>query len=214
MKKIAILDEPPELTTWKAANPTSVYSDLQNAPEVRVAIRNANTRGQYYLCAYCCCEISGENHDTMNEHVVAQSIDPTRTLDFSNIVASCTTRNQCDDAHGSQALPLTPLMDECGDELQFMISGRVEGYTTRAQETIRVLNLGDTEARNGSLINRRKQFLDAMLYSNGVDPADGLDDDDLIHLVLSEIEKVECGKMLPYSPALANALRGWMQTTI
>jgi uncharacterized protein (TIGR02646 family) len=214
MKKLAEIVEPPELRAWKAANPLGVYRGLQDDPSVRVAIRDANTRGQNYLCAYCCCEISGENSDTMNEHVVAQDLAPHQTLDFDNIVASCRTRNQCDHAHKAQPLPLTPLMQECEDELQFMLSGRVNGKTLRAKETIRVLNLGDTEASNRSLINQRKQLIDAMLYCNGVNPTDGLDDDDLIQLVLSEIETVTCGKMLPYSPTLANVLRSWLQTAI
>jgi hypothetical protein len=35
-------------------------------------------------------------------------------------------------AHGSQPLPLTPLMPECETELRFKFSGRVEGLTERA----------------------------------------------------------------------------------
>ncbi len=62
------------------------------------------------------------------------------------IVASCNTPNQCGDAHKSQHLPLTPLMTECETELRFKISGRVEGLSDRAADTIRVLNLGDHES--------------------------------------------------------------------
>lgn len=211
MRKLDLIPEPSELSAWKAANHVGVYDDLEAAPEVRIAIRTANTKAQYYLCAYCCCEISGGQADTMNEHVVAQSVDDTRTLDFDNIVASCTTRNQCDQSHGSQLLPLTPLMDECETEIKYMLSGRVFGNTQRAKETIRVLNLGDDERNNISLIGKRKQFIDAMLYANGVDPSEGLEDDELIEIVLEDIQKVEGGKMRPFAPALANVLRGWLQ---
>ena len=83
--------------------------------------------------------------DCCNEHVEARSIAPNRELDFSNIVASCNSKGQCDDAHGAQMFSLAPFMDECEAELKFKISGRVEGVTARAKETIRVLNLGDHE---------------------------------------------------------------------
>ncbi len=77
----------------------------------------------------------------MNEHVVTRSIAPNRSLDFSNIVASCTTPRQCDAAHKLQPFALTPFMNECETEFKFKISGRVEGLTDRAIETIKVLKL-------------------------------------------------------------------------
>lgn len=209
MRKIDDCPEPSELTDWKRCNPGKLYSDINDAP-VRKAIRTANASNQYYLCAYCCGAVSGENHDTMNEHVVAQKLDPSRTLDFDNIVASCTTPKQCDAAHKSQDLPLTPLMDECVEELQFMLSGRVRGKSERAKTAIKVLNLGDTEANNRSLIAKRKSFIDALLFENGVDPSEGLDDDELIRMVLGEIRKVKDGKMFPYSPALESVLNSWL----
>lgn len=147
----------------------------------------------------------------MNEHVEAQHLAPNRTLDFGNIVASCKTPKQCDDAHKSQPLPLTPLMPECVEELQFKLSGRVEGKTERAQEAIRVLNLGDHEKNNRALVEKRKNLVEALLWENGVDPSEGLDDDDLIKLVLDSIATVENGKLRPFSPALASVLSAWLE---
>jgi uncharacterized protein (TIGR02646 family) len=116
--------EPPELTAWKRANPKGNYAGLSEVE--RQAIREACTSEQFYLCAYCCQNISGLQDDTMNEHVEARRIAPQRSLDFGNLVASCTTPRQCDAAHGSQPLPLTPLMAECETELRFKLSGREE----------------------------------------------------------------------------------------
>ena len=211
MKKIDKGPEPLALTAWKKANPRASdakYSNLEQAE--RQAIRNACTREQFYLCAYCCQQISGHKADTMNEHVQAQRLAPQLSLSFKNIVASCTTPKQCDAAHGAQPLPLTPLMIECETELRFKISGRVEGLTERARASIRVLNLGDTEVNNKALIEKRKRLSDALLWANGVDPSDGFDDDELLLMLIDDITQPQDGKLAPFSPVVANILNSWL----
>lgn len=200
--------EPPSLSRWKTRNPQGTYSDL--ADEVRVAIRSECLEEQFYLCAYCCQTITGLNHDCMNEHVEARHIAPQRNLDFTNIVASCTTKGQCDDAHDSTPLKLTPFMDACETEIEYKISGRVAGKTDRAKETIKVLNLGDTEQNNRALIEKRKQLIDTLLWVNGVDPSEGLDDNELIALVIEEIATPKDGKLEAFSPVVVNVLRQWI----
>lgn len=199
--------EPTSLTRWKASNPGKTYLDLD--PGERQDIRAACLAEQFYLCAYCCQPISEQN--SMNEHVEARRIAPHRSLDFTNIVASCTTAKQCDDSHGSQPLPLTPFMVECETELEFKLSGRVEGHSARAQEAIRVLNLGDTETNNRALIERRKQFVHSILFSNGINPNDGLDDDELIGMVIEDISTPKTGKLEAYAPVAVNILNNWLR---
>ncbi len=200
--------EPELLTKWKQRNPQGIYKDLSEVE--RQAIREACVEEQYYLCAYCCQALSGKNRDTMNEHVEAQHIAPQRSLDFTNIVASCTNPNQCDAAHGSQPLPLTPFMPECETDLVFKLSGRVVGKTQQAVETIRVLNLGDTERNNRSLIEKRKQLMYSMLLKNGIDHNDGLDDDDLIEMVITDLSVPTDGKLEAFAPVMINILRQWI----
>lgn len=200
--------EPPELTAWKRTNPKGNYAGLSEVE--RQAIRKACAGEQFYLCAYCCQPISGERDDTMNEHVEARHQAKQRSLDFTNLVASCTSPRQCDAAHGSQPLPLTPLMFECETELRFKLSGRVEGLTERARESIRVLNLGDTEAGNKALIEKRKRLSEALLWTNGINPSDGLDDEELIRMVVEDITHPENGKLAPYAPVVANMLSAWL----
>lgn len=211
MRKIDKGPEPLTLTAWKKANPRASdakYAKIGQAE--RQAIRDACTREQFYLCAYCCQQISGHKADTMNEHVQAQRLAPQFSLDFNNIVASCTTPKQCDAAHGAQPLPLTPLMLECETELRFKLSGRVEGLTERARESIRVLNLGDAEVNNKALIEKRKRLSDALLWANGVDPSDGFDDDELLLILIDDITQPQGGKLAPFSPVVANILNGWL----
>lgn len=201
--------EPSELTRWKLDNPSGRYDDLTHIE--RQAIRHACAKEQFYLCAYCCQEISGENYDTMNEHVEAKSLASHRSLDFNNIVASCTTKKQCDDSHDSQPLFLTPLMDECEHELRYRISGRVEGTVERARETIRVLNLGDNESNNKGLIEKRKQAFLAILMLNGLDASEGLCDEDILAVLIDDLNQVQNGKLIPFAPVISKMLQEWMK---
>jgi uncharacterized protein (TIGR02646 family) len=199
--------EPHLLTNWKRKNPSKLYQDLPD--EVRRTIRQSALEEQFYLCAYCCQRI--ENIDTChNEHIEAQHRNHQRTLDFTNIVASCNTNNQCGKAHKSQLLTLTPLMEECETELRFKISGRVEGLSDRATTTIQVLNLGDNEKNNKALIGKRKNLSDQLLWKNDIDPQEGLEDDQILKFLIEEIEQPQDGKLDPFAPVVINILRGWL----
>ncbi|MGR5240767.1 TIGR02646 family protein [Photobacterium damselae] len=200
--------EPQELISWKRTNHRGIYADLTEIE--RKAIRHQCTTEQFYICAYCGKAISGSDSDTMNEHVEARRIAPNRSLDLGNIVASCNTSNQCDDSHASQVLPLTPLMPECETELNYSLSGRVSGTTERANIAIKVLNLGDTERNNRSLVEQRKQQIISLLFTNGIDPDDGLDDDELLEMVITDLETPIDGKLTPFSPVVVNVLKQWI----
>lgn len=207
MRKIEKGNEPDSLRKFKRAKSHLGYKGLEDVE--RRDIRKACAQEQYYLCAYCCQAISGENTDTMNEHVEAQDLAPNRTLEFGNIVASCTTQRQCDASHGSQPLSLTPLMAECETELRFRFSGRVEGKTPRAIQAIRVLNLGDTEANNKGLIEKRKQLVDSLILVNyGASEDLAIEEDPAIfELLLADLSAPVDGKLEQFSPVLINILR-------
>jgi uncharacterized protein (TIGR02646 family) len=212
LRKISKGMEPDSFSRWKRKNNNATYDVLfeQKQWDIINEIGLCCSVEQFYLCAYCCSRISGEYSDTRNEHVEARRLVPNRSVDFSNIVASCKSKGQCDSAHGSQYLPLTPLMIECETEFKFKISGRVEGMTRRACESIRVLNLGDDENNNKSLIEKRKQLANSLLWVNGIDPEEGLEDDDLLMAVIDELLVPKEGKLEPFSPVAVNILRNWV----
>ncbi|WP_169293943.1 TIGR02646 family protein [Advenella sp. EE-W14] len=210
MKKINKKAEPASLIQFKKRSPSAVYDDLPH--ELRQDIRKACTTEQFHLCAYCCRQLTGNNEDTMNEHVLPQDLAPDRTLDFNNIIASCTTKGQCDSAHKNQHLPLTPLMDECETEFVFKLSGRVEGLTERAKESIKILNLGDTEENNRKLIETRKQLVSTLLYKSGIDPYDPIEDDDILSMVINDLSQPVDNKLQAYAPVVVNILKSWVST--
>lgn len=209
MRKITKGAEPASLTLWKRQNPNKRYNQL-NDGSVRQDIRLQALGEQFYLCGHCCQKLKSVD-DCHNEHVEAQDINQNRTLDHSNIIASCNSLRQCGNSHKAQPLPLTPFMDECETELKFKLSGRVEGLSERATKTIRVLNLGDTEQNNKSLIEKRKKLVHSLLFTNGVDPDEGLEDDDLIELVINEICQPVDGKLEAFAPVTVNVLRQWIK---
>jgi len=207
VRKINKGQEPESLVRWKRKNPNKRYQDLD--AEVRQEVRAACASEQFHLCAYCCQRISMKK--SVNEHLEPRHLFPNLELDFNNIVASCDTKGQCDAAHKSQILPLTPLMDECETELKFKLNGRVEGTTTRAKEMIRVLNLGDKKSNNLKLIETRKQLSEVLLLVNGVNPNEGLEDDELLQDLISDLQKPDSdGKLEPFSPVAVNLLRSWL----
>jgi hypothetical protein len=105
-------------------------------------------------------------------------------------------------------------MTECETELRFKISGRVEGLSDRATETIRVLNLGDHERNNRALIEKRKQLSNTLLFTSDVDPDEGLEDEELLKMLISDLSLPQESQisMEPFTPVVINILRNWLQT--
>lgn len=189
-------NEPARLSLWKAQNPDKVYDDLDQG--IKQDIRMACATEQGFLCAYCCKAISGSNTDTLNEHIVPQSVDASRTLDFTNIVASCTTDKQCDRAKKNNVLPITPLLPNCETDLVFQLDGSVKGQNKAAKQTISILNLN-----NKALQNDRKRMI--------VGNFDEEDDDEFLLLLCEKIlQPDENGRLFEYAPVVDNFIRNWL----
>lgn len=205
MRKITKGHEPVALTQWKRMHPRGRYPELTH--KERNAIRQSCIEEQYGLCAYCCAAITSDS--AHNEHVEAQRGAQNRTVDFSNIVASCNRLKQCGNAHAHQTLPLTALMEECETELKFYVSGRVEGLSPRAITSIQVLNLGDTHEKNRALFNDRRDIINTLLFNSRMDGSDlTIENIDLLTILEDELQQPDENKQLkPFSPVLINVIR-------
>jgi len=207
MRKISKSNEPDKLTNWKRKNKKSRYADLDKNSkgiEARKAINQQNIIDQLGLCAYCCKRITEEN--SVNEHLIPRNKDHCLELDFENIVASCDTPKQCDKAHKSQRLALTPLMFECETELKFFLSGKVEGKTDRANEIITILNLN-----NRILQNTRKQFIYNLLITQPEDLLN-LKDNEELNSLITGFQTPKDDLLFPFSPVLINFLQSHLTT--
>ncbi len=199
MRRIEKGAPPPELTHWLRKNPHGRYDDMEDGS--RRAIRCAAIVEQHGLCAYCCARIDVDS--SHNEHVIPQSRDPNRTVDFSNLVASCKTDRQCGKAKKNQVLPLTPWDPRCETDLIFSLSGAVKGANIPATETIRILNLD-----NRALREKRKRMIDCLIYQEGNLQ---LLDDNLLKILLDEMQPIDPdGCLQPYAPVLVHILRHYL----
>lgn len=204
MRRINKGMEPQSLTRWKRSYTTLRYRDLP--PDESRSIRASCISEQHGLCAYCCQSITVDT--AHNEHIEAQDRAPNRTLDFSNIVASCQHPNQCGHGRGTKSLPLTPLMAECETELKFYLSGLVTGQTDRARVSVEALNLGHTEESNRGLVGRRKSMVDALIYCQNAFPQDlQFEDPEILGLLLEEMKVPGADQRLqPFSSVLGNVI--------
>jgi uncharacterized protein (TIGR02646 family) len=110
---------------------------------------------QRSLCGYC--ESRVELHISHNEHIVPQSKDTNRTLDYYNLIASCGKErtNTTDESCGhrrydwyDEALFIHPLCEDCSRHFSFAIDGEITGLTEEGKTTIDKLNLNTRLLKN------------------------------------------------------------------
>lgn len=159
--------EPEAFRQWKEQNPEATYGEIPK--DVGLALRNALLLEQGFVCCFCGCAIGpfgdkGEidqiplesirPHNIRNAHIVPQSKDTAKTLDFGNLCASCNTSRHtkddkhCDEAQGNRELPVSPLQKDCISYFSFGSDGeifanaeRTEEEQERAKATISILRL-------------------------------------------------------------------------
>ncbi|MCU4332039.1 hypothetical protein [Acinetobacter pittii] len=211
MQQINKGPEPPELTEYKRKNPSHRYDNLEDDPEqIRLTIRKACLDEQAYLCAYCCRQVGAKDHDCMNEHILPRHYHPQYSFDFNNIVASCTTKDCCDDAKENQEIAINPLSPRCETEFKFNISGTITGLTDDAKQTIGVLKLGDTMQQNQKLVDMRKHAIANFLFSQSTSIDDLIEDDELLTLLIEDLKQLTDGKLQSFAPIISKALQNWV----
>lgn len=138
--------EPEWLTEYKRRNPTATY-DSESFSGYREQLRKELVKEQHNLCAYCCCQISDDK--AHNEHIEPRNPrngSSTKTLDYSNIVASCNNADRCGAKKGNDyevSEFISPLNPECEDTFIYYPDGEMEGN----DYTIGLLNLNSYELK-------------------------------------------------------------------
>lgn len=139
-------EEPAWLSEYKKHNPTATY-DSESFSEYREQLREELVEEQRSLCAYCCSRIS--NDKAHNEHIEPRHSKnglSLRTLDYTNIVASCNNKSTCGskkkNEYDSECF-VSPLNPECEDVFTYYPDGVIEGN----QYTIELLNLNAYELK-------------------------------------------------------------------
>ena len=102
--------------------------------DVKAPMRQQLYDEQHGVCCYCCKSLGKES--TTIEHLQSRNDYPHKCFDYDNLLLSCRTPKQCDNAKGSQKLPLTPLMDECESEINLNLAGELDSDSERGVESI------------------------------------------------------------------------------
>lgn len=138
--------EPVWLIEYKKHNPTATY-DSESFTGHREQLRDELVLEQRSLCAYCCSCINKDK--AHNEHIEPRNPKngvSLRTLDYTNIVASCNNKSTCGNKkkneYDSESF-VSPLNPGCEDGFTYYPDGVMEGN----QYTIDLLNLNAYELK-------------------------------------------------------------------
>ena len=152
--------------------------------EVTRPLREQLFTEQHGLCCYCCQNLTGKK--THIEHLYSRQNHPKRTFDYENLLLSCDTPKQCDNAKGNHELPLHPLMDECDNEIKLNIAGELISITDRATQAIEILNLNRRQVNYW-----RKGLIDMVSFTfdpmQSYSPPIGIQDPDNLTLIIESM---------------------------
>lgn len=164
MKKIKKGNAPEFWVSFIKRNPDVRYKDLNTTPggsEVRNELRKYLTQEQKCICAYCCSALS--ENKSHNEHIKPKSVYTKLTMDYRNIIVSCTRVQGGDDSSCGmekedkydERLFVSPLEDECAKHFIFYSNGSIDSDTDRGKYTIDLLHLNESKSLKAS---RKTQY--------------------------------------------------------
>lgn len=145
------------------STPGAKYDGDSGFPPVKQAIRDRLVAEQRGLCCFCEIRIRADARSMRIAHRVPQSTDPSRDLDWRNLLGACTGNEgnkpeHCDVAQHDTPLSLDPTQASHCATLRFERDRLVSSNETFAHEIDHVLDL------NSSLLRgRRQDALDAYL---------------------------------------------------
>lgn len=153
-------------------HPGERYDDLDKTAEgqqIRMRVHDHMLQHQKMLCCYCCRSIDVNNVEAShNEHIKPRAAFPDCSMDYGNLVVSCTPkpgkRLTCGMAKGRKYDPskfVSPLSENCESHFSYLMDGRIRGNTEQGTYTIECLNLNER-----TLVEARKA-----LYKNCCDLA-------------------------------------------
>lgn len=177
-KKLAM---PDNIQKWVKKNNPKQWNLSQDYWEGYESLREQLRQEQHGLCCYCCQALQPK---ATIEHLKSRKNHPKFTYDYTNLLLSCQTPKQCDNAKGHQELPLTPLMQECDSEIKINLAGELTATTPRASQAIDILKLNTT-----TLCRKRQRKIDEIKFTfdplKTDYPIDVLDQDTLIFMLES-----------------------------
>ena len=153
-------EEPQFLIDFKKKYPKKDY-DSKEFAEHRPKLKERLIKEQKGLCAYCCGRITLEK--SHNEHIEPRhpgTFTSKRSLDYTNIVASCNNPETCGNKKENnydEKQFISPVDENCEEKFTYYADGKIIGD----DYTIGVLNLNAYELKNArKSVIKKLQFLD------------------------------------------------------
>lgn len=152
MKRIIKNKPPEEWEKFIKKNPGVQYSELdriKHGKEVRQILHSSLIEEQSGLCCYCSRVIDdGSSH---NEHLKSRTDYPKESMRYQNIVASCNSLTTCGKYKDKKSITVnyvSPLEEDCESNFSWDSSGNIFGENERAQKTIELLNLNESNLKS------------------------------------------------------------------
>lgn len=202
MRWIQKQPEPPSFTAWKASGNQDwqpSYGDLRGSLKQDVVRSLGDEQG--WVCCYCERRISGDPVDSHIEHLVPQSADPSRALDYANLLCSCNSNSvHCGHKKSGGQLQMHPLDRDCETSFEFASSGGIAARGRRleqARATIAILGLDAPPTRT-----RRREACGVVL-----EQIDGMPPTEVQQMIPVLLQRDHAGRHVPHATAIVFVLR-------
>ncbi|SEM75730.1 TIGR02646 family protein [Stigmatella aurantiaca] len=220
MRPILKSPEPATFTAWKGglASVPGWNHFTQTFPLIKRDLKAALLQEQFQVCCYCERDIAGGAHI---EHLVPKSLDPGRTYDYSNLLASCEGERAkgrppetCGHLKDNAPLSVHPLMPDCSSYFVFSSSGNVSPSPDAAKQQPAqdsITTLGLDSARLVALRRVALEDVDSRLPSPGNTPEDrALFRAEVTKLIAEYSAPDAQGRLTPFSTALVQYLERYL----
>ena len=135
--------------------------------EIRAKLReDMLLEEQKLLCAYCEKEIDESSISSNIDHFKTRNLFPELTLEYSNLLVSCNTKERCSTFKDSNIKSreeydniVNPVLENPDDFFDYLPTGEIIAKNTKGQNSIDIFNL-----RDKSLTQCRLQIVKSLKY--------------------------------------------------
>lgn len=212
--------EPNQLTEYRKM-PDASYRNMHGAhltaqdhresqKDVYSVVLNSLLTEQGHLCAYCMQRIPEKDGKATIEHIVPQSADPARALDYHNMLAVCNgnrdarddSMKTCDAHRGNTELTVNPLHPQTLNGVGYRRDGHIYSTDEEINHDLDVvLNLNCIQRR---LPENRRSALDVYLRRIRKEHPTG----DISVYCERELERL---RSMPYKLPYVGVIEHWLE---
>lgn len=143
---------PPDVADFIQKRKPRTWEDLTY--DERESLRTQLNQEQNGLCCYCCQRL--KSNAVTIEHLIPRDKDRSLQFDYTNLLLSCTEKNQCDKAKENRLIAMHPLHPDCDDSIKMTMNGQLVAHKHNdiTEQAIEILNLN-----NKDLIRHRDEMV-------------------------------------------------------